>query len=412
MPADELAKAKAYISGGLELRMEETRHLASWIGGQEALHDRVLTLDEALAAVAGGHRATTCGGSPRAVPRRAPAPRRRRTGAPPPRPRPAPAAARMTEPRAGDGPGRPAAQGRRQRAGRPATPGEATGRAEAAAPPAASDPRRPTGLLLAHVHLRLGSLSLARAELEAYAGRSALDDAALLDLAEARWRTGDLAGAGEAANAFLATGRSDALGLVIAAEAVAALGRPGEARRLAGRALEAIEGPLDPLFAGMPRSLIWPADAPPDAEPATLGAAAAPPPPADASPGPATASPARSGTAPVPPGDAADLVPSGAPLPPALVGGTAPEVASGALAAGRLALERGDLGPAAVRLGLALRLDPRLAAPVLETLGPRPPADPGLALVTGDALRLLGREEEALHAFARAGETDGGGAGA
>jgi hypothetical protein len=33
--------------------MEETRHLASWIGGQEALHDRVLTLDEALAAVAG-----------------------------------------------------------------------------------------------------------------------------------------------------------------------------------------------------------------------------------------------------------------------------------------------------------------------------------------------------------------------
>ena len=32
--------------------MDETRHLASWIGGQEALHDRVLTLDEALAAVA------------------------------------------------------------------------------------------------------------------------------------------------------------------------------------------------------------------------------------------------------------------------------------------------------------------------------------------------------------------------
>ena len=31
--------------------MEETRHVASWIGGQEALHERVLTLDEALAAV-------------------------------------------------------------------------------------------------------------------------------------------------------------------------------------------------------------------------------------------------------------------------------------------------------------------------------------------------------------------------
>jgi predicted Zn-dependent peptidase len=32
--------------------MDETRHLASWIGGQEALHDRVLDLDEALAQVA------------------------------------------------------------------------------------------------------------------------------------------------------------------------------------------------------------------------------------------------------------------------------------------------------------------------------------------------------------------------
>ncbi|MBI3750674.1 MAG: insulinase family protein [Chloroflexi bacterium] len=51
VPAHELAKAKAYLAGGLELRMEETRHLASWVGGQEALHDRVLTLDEALAAV-------------------------------------------------------------------------------------------------------------------------------------------------------------------------------------------------------------------------------------------------------------------------------------------------------------------------------------------------------------------------
>ena len=52
VPADELAKARAYLSGGLELRMEETRHLASWVGGQEALHDRVLTLDEALEKVA------------------------------------------------------------------------------------------------------------------------------------------------------------------------------------------------------------------------------------------------------------------------------------------------------------------------------------------------------------------------
>jgi len=49
--AEELAKTKRYLSGGLELRMDETRHVASWIGGQEALHDRVLTVEEAQAAV-------------------------------------------------------------------------------------------------------------------------------------------------------------------------------------------------------------------------------------------------------------------------------------------------------------------------------------------------------------------------
>lgn len=52
VPADELDKAKRYLSGGLELRMDDTRQVASWIGGQEALHDRVLTLDQALAAIA------------------------------------------------------------------------------------------------------------------------------------------------------------------------------------------------------------------------------------------------------------------------------------------------------------------------------------------------------------------------
>jgi predicted Zn-dependent peptidase len=51
VPSDELAKAKRYLAGGLELRMDETRHVASWIGGQEALHDRVLTLEEALDAI-------------------------------------------------------------------------------------------------------------------------------------------------------------------------------------------------------------------------------------------------------------------------------------------------------------------------------------------------------------------------
>ncbi len=51
VPEDELEKARRYLSGGLELRMDETRHVASWIGGQEALHERVLTVDEALAEI-------------------------------------------------------------------------------------------------------------------------------------------------------------------------------------------------------------------------------------------------------------------------------------------------------------------------------------------------------------------------
>ena len=53
VPAAELQKARAYVSGRMELRLEETRHMCSWLGSQEALHDRVLTLDEALAALDG-----------------------------------------------------------------------------------------------------------------------------------------------------------------------------------------------------------------------------------------------------------------------------------------------------------------------------------------------------------------------
>jgi hypothetical protein len=59
---------------------------------------------------------------------------------------------------------------------------------------------RDIDLVVARLHVRLGSLQLARAELEEMAGKGTLDDEGLLDLAEARWRTGDLAGAGEAAN--------------------------------------------------------------------------------------------------------------------------------------------------------------------------------------------------------------------
>ena len=49
IPQDELDRARAYASGRLELKLEESRHVSAWLGVQEALHDRVLTLDEALA---------------------------------------------------------------------------------------------------------------------------------------------------------------------------------------------------------------------------------------------------------------------------------------------------------------------------------------------------------------------------
>ncbi len=47
----EIEKVQAYLAGRLEMRLDETQYLASWIGTQEALHDRVMTPDEALAAI-------------------------------------------------------------------------------------------------------------------------------------------------------------------------------------------------------------------------------------------------------------------------------------------------------------------------------------------------------------------------
>ena len=221
---------------------------------------------------------------------------------------------------------------------------------------------RPAGLRLASLHLRTGQHALARAELEAFAGRGRLDEAALLDLAEVRWRMGDLSGAGDAANALLARGTEAPLALVIAAESVAAAGRPSEARRLSARALEVADGPLDPLFAGMPRAMIWPTTATPE---------------------PSAAAPRRRGRRAK--GEAEG----------------APSTAAEAFAGGRAALAKGDSSRAALLLGVAMRLEPGFAEDVLRAVAGRDD-QPLLALVRGDALRLLGREAEALGAFDRA----------
>ena len=134
-------------------------------------------------------------------------------------------------------------------------------------PPAQPEPSEPAQPLpvddpslqirLARIHLKTGSLAMARAEFEALAGRDGLDTLARLDLAEARWRTGDLEGAGEAAAAYLSDGGDEALGFVIAAEAAAIANRHAEARRCVEQALERHPSGIDPLLAGIPRRAAW-----------------------------------------------------------------------------------------------------------------------------------------------------------
>lgn len=240
---------------------------------------------------------------------------------------------------------------------------------------------RPADLRVARVHLRNGALGLARAELEAAAGRGSLDEDALLDLAEARWRTGDLAGAGEVANAYLATGRRDPLAFVVAAEAVAALGRPSEARRLAASAVAERGQDLDTIFAGMPRSHIWPGE---------VGGATA-----------VTTTGRGEQAGDLLQGEGQAAATSIRPTSAASAEAASVSDAAAALDDGRRALSEGDTRTAALRLGVALRLDPRLAPAVLDAVHPAAPA-PELALLRGDALRVLGRESEARAAFAAA----------
>ena len=242
-----------------------------------------------------------------------------------------------------------------------------------------SDPasERDIDLVVARIHLKLGSLQLARAELEEMAGRGTLDDEGLVDLAEARWRTGDLTGAGEAATVAIAAGNEAVVALVISAEATAAAGRPAEARRLASRALELADQSVSDVFAGMPRASIWPIEpgAPTVAEPlfGAEGAAVA----------------AAAGDAVAHPAGLWDDAP-GVDLPD-------PKVA---LESGRTALADGRIDAGALHLALALRLAPALAPAVLDALAPYDA--PELALVKGDAYRLVGHERDARLAFAEA----------
>jgi len=259
----------------------------------------------------------------------------------------------------------------------------------------AVDPdERAADLVLARIHVRMGSLGLARAELESLAGRNGLDEEGIRDLAEARWRTGDLPGAGEAATAYLESHPDDVLSLVISAELQATLGRPGEARRLAGRALTKSNEPVDQIFAGMPRSQIWPLDPSAPVEPVGTLFTDLP-----AQSWPAIGLPAEG---PAVDDDVESVGPTPAAGPglwDAHGGALAAALPSAAdlLARSRTAIEAGRPGQAAASLALALRADPNLALPILELLAGR--QEPVLALVRGDAHRIVGHEAEAMRDY-------------
>lgn len=277
---------------------------------------------------------------------------------------------------------------------------------------------RQADLALARVHLRLGSLALARTELEVLAGAGELDGAGWVDLAEVRWRSGDLVRAGEAAIEALSVLDDEPVAMVIAAESAAALGRPNEARRLAMRAMDCIGGSVDAIFAGMPRSAVWPADA---AEPPPTTATLFQHEPIAAPARRAgdddklVASTLRAGSS----DPAAPATPPRSPVTPGFwdVEGGAEPVAPGLpdpaeeLDAAARALASGALDEAALRFALTLRLAPALAPAVLEategTLGTggaagSGPAGPALSVVRGDAFRLVGLEIEARRAYAMA----------
>ncbi|HET9851195.1 MAG TPA: hypothetical protein VFP56_01660 [Candidatus Limnocylindrales bacterium] len=282
---------------------------------------------------------------------------------------------------------------------------------------------------IATIHLRLGQLTLARAELEDLLGRDALDSLGLAALAEARWRTGDSDAATSAAEAHLETGGTDPVAICIAAEAAAAEGRPGDARVLMDRLPAADAAALDALFAGMPRRAFWPAGAVDRTdiddlrrEQRTFWDAPQVQGHADASGGEARATAEPGSETPgvasrAVPGPREVLEASGAWASIAAqmtVGESATRQLAGprrqkAELDPRAELERArdELGAkperALLRMALALRADPTIAPAVLDAINLR--REPAAALLRGDAQRLLGRHLEAEAAFDAAAET-------
>jgi hypothetical protein len=286
-------------------------------------------------------------------------------------------------------------------------------------------------LRLARLHLRVGMLPLALAELEDLERRSLLADIDRSYLAEARWRAGEFDGAAAAARRHLEAGGEDPVAMCIAAEAAAADGRPGEARTLMDRLGPPDAATLDALFAGMPRRAFWPSVSGEASDthvaetlfeelgrsPLRREERAARPYPRP------EGGPPRERESAVPgPRDVLDATEpqlwaegssAGAADPEADRKGRAPRASArppnmpAALdrdPVAELARARAELSrqpeQGLLRLALTLRLDPTLAPAVLDLVAGR--TDPLAAMLRGDAQRLLGRHLEAEVAFASA----------
>lgn len=249
---------------------------------------------------------------------------------------------------------------------------------------------------LARLHLRGGLVALARAELEQMAGAGTLDVSALADLAEVRWRNGDLMGAAQAASAHLEAGGEEPMAMVISAEALDHDGHLLDARALAARVLERVDGQVDRLFAGEPRSSAWPSEGstplPLARSAMTWGGLAG---------GREVHDPSIWAAA------AATIDPPALDVPDQ--DGERVEFARAAgteLASIEEAIASQRLNSVPERLGLLLRADAGLAPLILahadRALAASRGDDPAVAalhLVRGDAYRALGRESHATAAF-------------
>jgi hypothetical protein len=272
-------------------------------------------------------------------------------------------------------------------------PGDGTRRPRAEPSPA----ERRIDARLAHLHLRVGMLALARAELETMAGDGSLDVPAMADLAEVRWRTGDLPGAGDAALAHIGSGGREAVAYVVAAEAYAAQGRSADARRMAsevlGRGLD-----LEAVFAGEAQSNVWDA--------AGVGGATGRP-----SAAPATAAPQTARER-----DRADAARSAVAAAGSHRHDTVdPAAVSPAIGAARIALRARDPAGVASRLAVALRADLAAVAEDVLEIADEALHDAGrldaaaLQLIRGDALTLLERAGEAAEAYRESNRALSGG---